>query len=328
MEDIYEKALKEGFGMRLYNTVRTRRGLICKTDKGCMLLRKVHSDSKTITFENAIKQRLYENGFTNTDLYYSACDGKPYFCVGENVFVLSDFVETKDIDESDIETIKTAAKTMAVMHKLAAGVETDGNVSLGKLPKTWEKRKTELKRIKKRVSAVSNFSPVDIIIIKNYGYFMERTERAQDFLSSTSYGHITKEAQASKNICHNNFKGDNVRFLENSNVMYITGFEKSSFDCRCADLSAYIRRCIKSEGCSAEKIDVLLNSYSSESSLGNDEIKLIGAMVLFPDKFYKICSENFNKRRVCESCAVVEKLSRCIALSEKEENILKTLKMI
>ena len=37
MDDIYDKALYEGYGMRLYGASRTRRGLICKTDRGLML---------------------------------------------------------------------------------------------------------------------------------------------------------------------------------------------------------------------------------------------------------------------------------------------------
>ena len=85
---------------------------------------------------------------------------------------------------------------------------------------------------------------------------------------------------------------------------------------------------MKSEKCSAETVESIITAYNGESTLSGDEIKVIGAMVLFPQKFYKICSESFNKRRVCESDAVVEKLSRCIALSEKEERILEALGMV
>ncbi|MCQ4725442.1 CotS family spore coat protein [Anaerotignum faecicola] len=328
MDDIYEKALYNGYGLRLYNASRTRRGLVCKTDKGYMSLRKVQNDGKTIIFENSIKKRLYDNGFTGTDLYYNSVDGKPYYVIGDNTFVLSDFVETSDIDEEDPDTIKKVSAAMAVMHKLSKGVEADGNVSLGKLPKTWQKRKAELKRIKKRINSVSNYSPVDIIIIKNYEYFIERTERAQEFLNSTAYSLIAKEAAQARSVCHNNFKGDNVRFKAGGESLYITGFEKSSYDCRAADIAAYIRRCMKSEKCSAETVESIITAYNGESTLSGDEIKVIGAMVLFPQKFYKICSESFNKRRVCESDAVVEKLSRCIALSEKEERILEALGMV
>ncbi|MDD3569788.1 MAG: hypothetical protein PHY44_01640, partial [Lachnospiraceae bacterium] len=177
MEDIYEKVLFHGYGLKLYNIMRTRRGLIVRTDKGVKELRKTNSDFKTIVFENEVKKHLYNKGFHNTDIYLETQEGMPYFVQNDQCFVLSEYVPVKEIDLEDLETAKKAASTLATIHSLSQGLTVEGKSNLGRLTNMCQKRRAELKHIKKWINNQSIYSPVDIIVVKSFDYCFDRTSR-------------------------------------------------------------------------------------------------------------------------------------------------------
>ncbi len=327
MEDIYEKILFS-YGLKLYATQRTRRGLICRTDKGTKELRKTSFDKDTICFENGIKKYLYSKGFKDTDVYLETTEETPFYEGLESNYVLSDFVQVFETDMSDLENAKKAVETMALIHKLSCGFDEKGKVSLGKLPETIKKRRTELVKIKKWISAQSKYSPLDIVVVKNYDYFLERAKRAETLVNSKGYEKTVNLALQRQNICHNNLKGDSLRTKENSGELYITGFERSSFDCGVSDLAGFLRRQIKDESCNAQKIDELIKAYNNVVPIEDFELETLGAMILFPAKVFKICNTYYNKRRVLINEAVLDKLKKAITISEKEERILNELKLI
>lgn len=327
MEDIYERIFS-AYGLKLYSTQRTRRGLICKTDRGVKELRRTSSDGKTIVFENQVKKHLRGKGFSESDVYLETLEKEPYYTGIENNYVVSDFVATVDVDLNNLEMAQKAVGTMAKVHKLSQGFEGTGKTNLGKLPLTAKKRKSELVRTKKWINNQSGYSPLDVVVVKNHDYFMERTKRSENLLNSQSYKDTVDLAVNRKNICHNNFKGDSVRSIDGNEKMYITGFEKCAFDCGVSDLADFLRRQIKEDKCDAKKIDILINTYNEVLPLNDFELKAMGAMILFPAKFFKICNSFYNKRRVIVSATLIDKLERSIAISEKEERILKEIQLI
>lgn len=328
MEDIYEKVLFHGYGLKLYNIMRTRRGLIVRTDKGVKELRKTNSDFKTIVFENEVKKHLYNKGFHNTDIYLETQEGMPYFVQNDQCFVLSEYVPVKEIDLEDLETAKKAASTLATIHSLSQGLTVEGKSNLGRLTNMCQKRRAELKHIKKWINNQSKYSPVDIIVVKSFDYFFDRTSRTEKILTSSAYEDITRIAREKGTVCHLNYKGDNVRQKEGSDKLYVTGFEKSAYDCTIWDLAEFIRRQMKNPQCTEKTIDEILKSYTQVLPLGDEEVKVLGAMVLFPAKYFKILNGYYNKRKVCQNDGVRDKLERCITTSYNEETILKGLGMM
>ena len=325
MEDLYEKVLFHGYGMKLYNITRTRRGLIVRTDKGIKELRKTNSDFKTIVFENEIKKHLYNKGFQNTDIYLETKEGLPYFVQNDQCFVMADFVAAKETDLTDLETAKKSASTLARIHDLSQGLTAEGKSNLGRLTNMCQKRRAELRRIKKWINNQSKYSPIDIIVVKSFDYFLERTGRTEEILTSSAYEDITRIAKEKGTVCHLNFKGDNIRQKEGSEELYITGFDKSAYDCTLWDLAEFIRRQMKNPQCSEKTIDEVLKSYTEVLSIGSEEMKVLGAMILFPAKYFKLLNGYYNKRKVCQSDGVRDKLERCITTSHNEETMLKEL---
>ena len=77
MEDINEKILWEGYGLRFRGGTRTRTGLICRTDQGLRELKKPRGSVESLRLAFDVKERLRENGFQNITRFYEAAEGEP-----------------------------------------------------------------------------------------------------------------------------------------------------------------------------------------------------------------------------------------------------------
>ena len=51
MDDINVKILQQGFGIKLVSSYRTRTGLVCRTDRGLLELKKTYSDDVSLETE-------------------------------------------------------------------------------------------------------------------------------------------------------------------------------------------------------------------------------------------------------------------------------------
>jgi len=65
MEEIYEKIMREGYGLQLRHGTRTRTGLVCRTDRGLCELKKPRGSTDSLRLAFDVKKRLRENGFAN-----------------------------------------------------------------------------------------------------------------------------------------------------------------------------------------------------------------------------------------------------------------------
>ena len=74
MDDINAKILQQGFGVKLVSSYRTRTGLVCRTDRGLLELKKTFSDDVSLEMESALKQYLSSRGFDGLDKAYRTTD--------------------------------------------------------------------------------------------------------------------------------------------------------------------------------------------------------------------------------------------------------------
>ena len=79
MEDIYEKILWDGYGLRYRGGSRTRSGLVCRTDAGLRELKKPRGNAENLRLAYDVKARLRQNGFPSVSRLYPAQDGGSRF---------------------------------------------------------------------------------------------------------------------------------------------------------------------------------------------------------------------------------------------------------
>ena len=58
MEEIYEKIMREGYGLQLRHGTRTRTGLVCRTDRGLRELKKPRGSTDSLRLAFDVKTAL------------------------------------------------------------------------------------------------------------------------------------------------------------------------------------------------------------------------------------------------------------------------------
>lgn len=317
MEDIYEKVLWEGYGLRLHGTVRTRTGLVCKTDKGMRELKKARGRTQNICFAHDVKECLYQNGFTAISRFYQSKEGQPYFIKDGILFVLEELLPTIALEENTAEAFIRGAETLGRLHSCGKGIRSSHSAwDKERLPRQFSKRRIELMKIKRRIQRQGSYDAIDLLVMGFCDAYIEQTTVAEELLGRADYYAQAEKGEDDGVFCHHSYKGENLR-AGTDDRLYIGGFEGCNSDLPILDLAAYLKRYMKKTDGAESGAMEMLAAYESGRPLEEKERILLKALVMYPEKLLRLTNEYYNKRRTCVSPAMQERLQAAVAEEEK-----------
>lgn len=327
MDDTNYQVLQKGYGLKFLGASRTRTGLVCKTNKGFKELKKINGEEKRILFEFSAKEYLWYNGFRKVDRFIKTVEDKPFYSFNGTNYVLVDFFDGIEPDFLQENDIKKAVSALANMHSCSEGFKFNGGFSnIGRIPSVYEKRRSELLRIKKHIKHQSCYSSFDLIVIKNFSYYNNKAVEAIQMLKDCGYEDMSLKAAESNTLCHNAFKKENIKFNQFYDDIYIYGFGKCAYDIPAFDLAEFIRHCMKREDFDVKAIDLIFNSYNQVRNISCKDIEFIKAVLTFPAKFFKLLNGYYNKRRIYIGDTAALKLTETVENQHKTDDILKVIK--
>ena len=324
MDGAYITLLENSYGINALGLFRQRGNYIVQTEKGTKELKKNTSDRKRILFENDARNHLAAKGFP-AETFIPALDGLPYSVLEDTNYVLTDYFPSSSADLSKEKVLLRCARLLGQFHQTAKGLQSENEVGTGNLIVFYEKRIREMKKIRSKISQTASPSKVDIIIKENYGYYLERAQKALDTLKNSDYENLWELSAAEKRFVHGAFKRDSIRISENKKDVRIASFSKCAVDVQLTDLSEYIRRYMKNPEPEFSVIEKILTEYGKESPLRDSDIKVLSGLLTYPYKFMKLLNEHYNKRRVYVSDAVCERFMKCVNRIPRENRLLEKI---
>ncbi|MFV0314595.1 MAG: hypothetical protein ACK5I7_05760 [Anaerotignum sp.] len=323
MEDVHEKILREGYGLRFYSGTRTRTGLVCKTDKGLRELKKARERMGGIQYAHEVKECIYRNGFTDISRFYHTVDGQPCFAKDGNVYVLEELLPTTPLEEDGKMPFVKGAEILGKMHRCAKGLEsTYSRLEKERLPMQFAKRRVELAKVKRRIQRQGSYDAIDLLLVDNYDIYMEQTLKAEELLEKSQYHALVDKIEKEGAFCHRSFKGENLRQGEDSRI-FVGGFEGCRSDIPLLDLAAYLKRYMKKTDGDKAGVIEMLAAYQKEKPLDEREMVLLQALTIYPEKFLRLINEYYNKRRTCVSPAMQERLAMAVEEESRAREIFR-----
>lgn len=317
MEDIYEKILWDGYGLRYRGGSRTRTGLVCRTDAGLRELKKPRGNAENLRLAYDVKARLRQNGFPSVSRLYPAQDGEPFYKKDGILYTLEDPMPPVPLPEETAADFAKGAETLGRLHAAAKGLQSPhARWEKNRLPGLYARRKSELAKIKRRIDHKSGYDPIDLLILGYYKPCMEQTTAAEELLESGGYAALAERAEKDGGFCHNAYKGENLR-LDDSGGVFVAGFDRCISEVPLADLAAYLRRYMKKTDGNGGGVEKMLAAYGRYCPLSKPDITLLEGMNLYPEKFLRLVNQYYNRRRACVSPAMQERLT---AAAGEQEN--------
>ena len=324
MEDINEKILWEGYGLRFRGGTRTRTGLICRTDMGLRELKKPRGSLESIRLAFDVKERLRENGFRRISRFALTTEGEPFYRHDGVLYTLEDVMPAEVLAEESEDAFIRGAKTLGQMHRAAQGLRSEAaRWDRERLPKRYAKRQGEMAKIRRRNDKRGNYDAIDLLLLRHYDTFMAQAGEAAALLEKGGYSAAADRAEQEGAFCHNAYKGEALR-LGDKGEIFVGSFDKCSSELPLADLSCYLRRYWKKTGGSAHGVWEMLEEYGRHMPLSESDLTILQGMLLYPEKFLRLVNEYYNKRRACVSPAMGERLAAA-AQEEKNGRILKEI---
>ena len=324
MEDINEKILWEGYGLRFRGGTRTRTGLVCRTARGHRELKKPRGSVENLRLAICVKEQLQKNGFGNISRLYRALDGEPFYRHDGILYTLEDVMPAEALPEDHTEDFVRGAETLGRMHQAAAGLCNDAaRWDRERLPRLYAKRRSELAKIRRRNDKRGNYDAIDLLLIRNYDRFMGQVREAEELLQKGGYREAVDSAAKEGAFCHNAYKGEALRVSEKGEI-FVGSFDKCGSELPLADLAAYLRRYFKKTEGSAAGVAAMLESYGKHCPLSAADLMILRGMLVYPEKFLRLVNEYYNRRRACVSPAMQERLAAA-AREEEKGRILKEI---
>ena len=324
MEDMNERILWEGYGLKFRGGTRTRTGLICRTDQGLRELKKPRGSADSLRLAFDVKEQLRKNGFTNISRFYKALDGEPFYRYDGVLYLLEDPMPPTVLEEDGTEAFVKGAETLGRMHQAVKGLQSDAACwNRERLPKLYAKRRGELAKVRRRSDRRGGYDAIDLLLIQYYDQYMDQAAEAEKLLQKGGYREVVDLAAERGAFCHNAYKGEALR-LDTQGELFVGNFDKCSTELPLSDLAAYLRRYFKKTDGSEKGAHEMLESYGKYCPLSEDDFTILQGMLVYPEKFLRLVNEYYNRRRACVSPAMQERLAAA-AQEEEKGRILKEI---
>lgn len=273
---------------------------VCETDMGTKIIRISKYSPEQVEMEYRIKAHLIENGFNHLDQLYTSQEGTPYVKYNGLIYVMTDYKKGQTVDFYNKEDIKNAMQILASLH--IAGQCFDNvpkDLSLRKiknLGEVYDKRYRETIKLRKRIENTSRKTDFEILYLKNSNIYQEYQEKSKEYINPISYKKLIDTAKGNKSIAHGEYTYHNIIKLDNDS-MVIKGFEESAYNVQITDLVYITRRIMQRNQWDVDLLLTILEEYNKVRPISAEEWNIIKGMIIFPERFSKLCNEYFNSRR-------------------------------
>lgn len=136
------------FDIEVFYFMPIRDILVLSTDRGLKCFKRVDYSIETLLFIHGGKEHLVSRGFIDIDRFNLSKEGLPYVMLGDEIYVLTDWIDARECELENPIELKAATEKLAMMHEASIGytnVPEGARVrdDLGKLLTKFEKRCNE-----------------------------------------------------------------------------------------------------------------------------------------------------------------------------------------
>lgn len=323
LQRMFVETVERKYNIKIIKLSSVRGSIIIETCKEKYIAKKINVTQEKWAFVNLLKEHLACNGFPCTDRYLTPSDGEGIFRVGEDCWTICTYNGGRESNFDEKPELEQICKSVARMHKATRNFKPKEIINvreeLGKTPLTYNKRLDELKRLKKK--AEKGHSQFDMLFLKTCGYFIESGQEAVKLINGNSYDAVIKTAIRKQETCHCDLTYQNI--LVDKRGTYIINFECAAFDTKIYDITNLIRRKMRKCNWAPKEAEKMILDYHSINELTYDDIIVLKAMLMFPQKYWRIANKHYNMKRAWAEKGMVNKLQEAVNEQQAHADFIK-----
>lgn len=308
------------FNLMVRDVVPVRDVFFISTDKGNKVLKKIEYSIEDLEFINeAIK--LIKGNFNRVLDFTEANDGKIYTKWKNDIYCVMDLVPGRECDFSNPIDLSIASRGLGELHKATQGIETLKNKKnvVGKLIDSFLRKLQELELFKSIAEMHEFKTDFDNIFLNNYDNHAKELRESINLLEKSQYIELCSDRNNIA-LCHHDLAYHNI--LINDELAYFIDFDFVIIDLKVHDLCNFISKAIKNFAFDIERAESIIKDYTSINSLDERELKVLFAMLTFPNDFYSISKDYYSRRKDWEEEVFLDRLIKKVSNYEDKNEFL------
>lgn len=240
-----------------------------------------------------------------------AKDQSPLVENNNQLFVLYEWLEGKDLNFDNPKDLSLAMEGLAKFHASSRGYQAPGNArissKIGKWPEQYNSMKSRLSEWKNICSLNKNL-PYSAAYLKHIDSILELCDRALQFLEKSSYRELCSSGKGNMVLCHQDFgRGNALLTVTGVCVLDLDGV---THDFAARDLRKIIGKSCENKGqWDPETIRQVLDWYTKANPLPASEKTLLYIDLLFPHWFFGLVKNAFQNNKIVKA-GEIDKIAR------------------
>ncbi len=313
------------YSFKVYQISRGRGAFICDTNKGFFLLREYSGREERLLSRVKLLEHLTNQGVF-VDYYIQNKQGEYISKTEESSYILTKWFTGRECDTKILADTSVGLKGLAALHMALDNYEIinkDEFQIARSLNKEYDKHNRELKMIRNYLADKSGKNDFELLAASKCQEFLEEGYQAADVLLKSGYVEAYNNAVEGKLLCHGDFNYHNI-FID-GNDCYLCGFEQACINIRLFDLYNYMRKLMEKYDWDVKLGYLMLKEYDSVRNLSSEDVKILGAMFSYPEKFWKILNYYFNANKAWMPAKSQEKLKLAVSQNRMRKEFVRTL---
>lgn len=298
-----------------------------ETENGTFALKCSLLKEKNLRFICRAERSLPLRGFNKFAIPQNCTNGQPYFQKDQQCYTLHQWIDGEKCNFDRREHLFAAAATLGDFHLRSR------DPSLHHISSSRSNCFVRGENIQKRIEEMHRFYELALcspqttfnrLYRSYYPHFIQKAAGAKQRLLYSEYPRLAAEAAAVGSFIHYDVAARN--FIIQERNAFLIDFDYCCCDVPLTDLMRLIKRSLK-QGRNAEtKLEAILSGYQRHRKLTPAESEVLYALVLFPQKFWRISHRYFCEPEYREEKFCLKKLKAAAAELEREDQWLPLLK--
>ncbi|MBU5479180.1 hypothetical protein KQI69_08185 [Eubacterium sp. MSJ-13] len=311
MDEKVDEVLKQ-YELDIKTRRRVRGSVVIESGDKFYVVKPYLKDEARVLFEESVKEKLLENGYgfvdialkNNSDKYISEdpCGGK---------WVIRRWFQAQDCDVKDERQVCVAAAHLADLHKfmrLESGSTVKFNTSKIDIVSLFEKHNNEMKRVNSYIKAKKQKNRMEISILNSFKEFYDQGAAALQYIKKCGIDRLCERTISENRIIHGSYNYHNLSFAGENIIT--SNFEKAAVGLQVTDLYDWLRKTMEKNGWNSEMGIAIVKEYMKGREIESGEIEVLYALLLYPEKYWKLVNFYYNGKKTWISEKNYEKLEK------------------
>lgn len=314
------EAILSQYELEIHGVAKGRSAFICDTNKGKKLLLPFRGSKEKGMILYQFLAELVAQGFSVEQIELTkqqeAISEDEY--TGER-FILKSYMEGIEISTSRPEEMKQAIQTLAIYHNTVEKLtflrseyrNAETTIEI------WKRHSKELIKVRNYIRNRKKKNEFEQIFMKNFEHNLKSAEKSIEMLEQEG------ESEPRYVVCHGDVNQHNILLCNGKCQM--VNFENVYYNWAVVDLANFIRKMLEKNEWDNEIGKALILEYHRIRPLQKEEYQKLYALLLFPEKFWKVTNHYMNSRKSFISERDIDKLKKVIELEERRLNFMENL---